>query len=205
MPVYLTDPDLEEQLKAEREVSGGDRYDEVWDRVTFMPPLANIEHQALGTDLAIVYHLAVGEAVRGRVFAGGVNISDREDNWKHNYRCPDVSIFLPENPARDCGTHWWGGPDFATEIVSRWHRTREKLPFYASIRVRELLVVDRDPWALELHRLEQGQLLSVGKTDLNHPSILISTVLPLTFGLLPGIPRPRIEVRHQDGVRRWEV
>jgi Uma2 family endonuclease len=169
-----------------------------------MPPLANIEHQSLGTELAVVHHLALGEAVRGRIFAG-VNVSDREEDWEYNYRCPDVAIFLPGNPARHCGTDWLGGPDFGIEIISPHDRTLEKLPFYASIHVRELLVIERDPWVLELYRLEQGQLRSVGQTDLNRPIPLVSAVLPLTYSLLPGAPRPRIEVRHQDGVRRWEV
>jgi len=50
-----------------------------------------------------------------------------------------------------------GGPDFAVEILNPGDRTPEKLPFYASVNVRELLVVDRDPWSLELFRLCDGQ------------------------------------------------
>jgi Uma2 family endonuclease len=204
MPVYLTDPDLEERLKAERAETGGDRYDEVWEGITFMPPLANNEHQSLGTELAIACHLALGEVGRGRVYAG-VNVSDREEDWLYNYRCPNIAVFLPGCPAKDCDTHWCGGPDFAVEIVSPHDRSREKLAFYAQVGVRELLILDRAPWALELYRLQNGELLSVGQTDLARPAPLASEVLPLTFGLLPGGDRPRIEVAHRDGVRRWVV
>jgi Uma2 family endonuclease len=204
MPVYLTDPDLEERLKAERAATGGDRYDEVWEGVTFMPPLANNQHQSLGFEFAVVIHYALGDRLRGRIFPG-VNVSDREDDWESNYRCPDVAVFLPGCPARDCGTHWFGGPDFASEILSMGDRTLEKLPFYAAIGVRELLIIDRYPWSLELYRLTQGQLLSVGKSDLEHTTPLVSAVLPLSFGLLAGVPRPRIEVIHQDGKQRWIV
>jgi Uma2 family endonuclease len=204
MPVYLTDPDLEERLKAERAESGGDRYDEVWEGVTFMPPLANNQHQSLGTGMAVVFHLALGEVGRGRIYAG-VNVSDRDEGWEFNYRCPDVAVYLPGNRARDCVTHWWGGPDFGTEIVSPRDRSREKLAFYASVGVRELLIVDRDPWALELYRLHQGQLLSVGRSDLNQPMPLESTVLPVTFRLIAGSDRPQIEIVHRDGVQRWTL
>jgi Uma2 family endonuclease len=204
MPVYLTDPDLEDRLKAERAATGADRYDEVWEGITFMPPLANNEHQSMRIELAVVAHVALGEKARGRVYPG-VNVSDREEDWLDNYRCPDVAVFLPGCLARDCGTHWWGGPDFAVEIVSPRDRSLEKLDFYALVGVRELLVIDRDPWRLELYRLHQGQLVSVGHNDLSQPTALVSTVLPLSFRLLPDTNRPRIEVLHQDGVQRWVV
>ncbi len=38
MPMYLVDSDLERRLKTERQLSGADRLDEVWDGVYFMPP-----------------------------------------------------------------------------------------------------------------------------------------------------------------------
>ena len=69
--------------------------------------------------------------------------------------------------------------------------------------MRELLLIDRDPWALELYRLHDGQLKLVGQSRLEQPDILQSTVLPLTFRLIPGDTRPRIEVRHTDGVQEW--
>ena len=88
-----------------------------------------------------------------KVFAG-CNVSDQPKRWKRNYRCPDVAVFLPGNPAEDRKTHWFGGPDFAVEIISRFDRSREKFGFYKSVGVRELLLVDRHPWALELYRAD---------------------------------------------------
>ena len=63
---------------------------------------------------------------RIRIFPG-CNVSDRPKRWKKNYRCPDVAVFLPGNPAEDRETHWFGGPDFAVEILSPYDRSREKL------------------------------------------------------------------------------
>src|SRR5207253_305814 len=82
--------------------------------------------------------------------------------------------------ARDCGTHWCGGPDFCVEIASPGDRSRDKLAFYAGIGVRELLLVDRDPWALELFRLSAGRLEPVGRSDLSKQDALPSPVVPVS-------------------------
>ena len=103
------------------------------------------------------------------------------------------------------GAYWLGGPDFAVEVISRHDRSRKKFDFYAKVGVRELLLVDRKPWALELYRLQDGKLALVGKSDLDHPEILASEVLPLSFRLVAGNPRPRIEVAHADGIQRWSA
>src|SRR5581483_1679822 len=106
MAVYTTDPHLEERLRAERAKSGADRYDEVWEGVLFMPPLANNEHQALASRLgAILVSVVPPEA--GQVYVG-VNVSDCEDDWTFNYRIPDVAVFLAGTKSKDRGTHWLG-------------------------------------------------------------------------------------------------
>ena len=51
MSILVIDPALSERLLAERRKSGGDRYDEVWDGVYIMSPLANDEHQEIATGL----------------------------------------------------------------------------------------------------------------------------------------------------------
>ena len=117
MAILSIDPIELARLIRERRECGGDRYDEVWDGVYVMSPLADNEHQELGVDLSAVMKLATGFDKRIRIFAG-CNVSDRPRRWNKNYRCPDVAVFLPGNPAEDRGTHWFGGPDFAVEILS---------------------------------------------------------------------------------------
>ena len=41
---------------------------------------------------------AIAQPEEGVVFAG-CNVTDREDDWMQNYRCPDVAVFLKGNPA----------------------------------------------------------------------------------------------------------
>jgi len=204
MTLIVTDPRDQARLIAERRASGADRFDEVWDGDYVMSPIADNEHQDLQGLLTSVFLQALGADRQARV-QPGANISDREEGWEHNYRCPDVAVFLPNTSARDCGSHWFGGPDFAVEILSPGDRTPKKLPFYASVNVRELLVVAREPWSLELYRLRDGELASVGKIDVSTGDPLASEVLPLSFRLVAGSPRPIIDVRHRETGQTWSA
>jgi len=193
MALLVTDPGLESRLLAERKLANGDRFDEVWERLYVMAPLANDEHQ----DIQLSFGAALKDALgwgSGASVRAGVNVSDRDKDWINNYRCPDVVVFLPGNPAINHGLHWQGGPDFMVEIVSEGDRSREKLPFYASVGVREVLIVDRNPWAMELYAatgsVTEMQLVAAATSD--GKASLHSGVLPISFELLPGSPRPRI-------------
>lgn len=199
----LARDELAERVRAVAD-SENNNHDEVWDEVYIVSPLANGEHQDIVGNLVTIFGVAIGWTGAGLV-RPGVNVSDREDQWEHNYRCPDVVVYLRGTTARNLGTHWLGGPDFAVEVVSPNDRSRQKFDFYAKVGTRELLVVDRDPWVLELYQLQDGVLKLVGKSSLDRPDLLISDVLPLSFRLVEGDPRPRIEVVHSDGVQRWSA
>jgi Uma2 family endonuclease len=204
MALMVLDPTVEKRLRAEREASGLDRYDEVWEGIYIMAPLANNEHQDLQFEMAAALKDAIGKGQTVRIQTGA-NVSDREAEWLDNYRIPDVVVVYPGGAARDCDTHWCGGPDFCVEIASPGDRSRDKLDFYARIGVRELLLVDRDPWDVQLYRLTNGRLDSVGHSDLSGGDPIISEVVPVSFRLVAGVPRPKIEVTHRDGARRWTV
>ena len=204
MVVHVHDPLLEQQLKADRQLTGADRFDEVWEGIYMMAPLADDEHQELQARLTAVFQTAVGWSGLGLVRAG-VNVSDRDEDWQFNYRCPDVVVFLPDTAAQNRSSHWVGGPDFAVEILSPYDRSRDKLAFYSDVSVRELLLVDRAPWALELYRLKKGRLVLEAKSTLADSEVLRSQLMPLSFRLVPGSPRPSIEVVHSDGEQRWLV
>jgi Uma2 family endonuclease len=202
--VLVLEPWMQRKLIRQRRKSGADRWDEVWDGVYVIPPLADVEHQYLGTTLAAVFLSVLGFSGLDKVYAG-VNVSDRDKNWKRNYRCPDVAVILRGGRAIIRGPKAVGGPALAVEVVSPRDRTRERIPFYAKIGTRELLVIDRKPWALELYRLEGDQMRLVGRSTLEQPETLASTVVPLTFRLVPGDPQPRIEVRRSDGTQDWLI
>src|SRR4051812_46183471 len=123
MAMMVLDSYVEERLKAERAETGLDRYDEVWEGIYIMAPIADIEHQDIQLALGSIFQLTVVWAGLGRAQAGA-NVSDREQGWEHNYRVPDVVVVLPGSRARDCGAHWCGGPDFCIEIASPGDRSR---------------------------------------------------------------------------------
>jgi hypothetical protein len=204
MALFACDRETKARIIAKRRRTGVDRFDEVWNGVYVMSPLANNEHQDIGTGLSSVICFVIAFAGLGRVF-NGCNVSDRQTRWKRNYRCPDVAVFLNGKPAIDCGSHWFGGPDFGVEIVSKGDRSRKKFGFYAKVGTRELLIADRYPWALELYVLKGQQFELAGRSKVDDPQTLQCTVLPLRFRLIAGDARPQIEVTRSDGSEQWLV
>lgn len=201
----IADPQLAASLIAERRAAGGDRFDEVWNATYVMSPLADFEHQRLATDLAVALsQLLVTKP--GSIVVAGVNVSDRDVGWTQNYRCPDLAVLLPGSRAKDCGTHLCGGPDFLIEIASDYDHSRDKLDFYAAVGVRELLIIDRDPWRLELYRESSQGLMSIGGAFVAEPP-LTSETLELTFQLTAGVltTRPSITLQQPASGRRLIV
>lgn len=204
MATFITDPSIEEFLHEQLAATRDDRYDEVWEGITMMTPAPNSSHQGLVARLVTVIQMTLGLDSHAEVYPG-VNVSDRDD-WTKNFRCPDVAVYLPETTASLRDSHWVGGPDFAVEICSPYDRTREKFDFYAKVATRELLIVDRDPWQLELYQLQDGKLVCVGKSNLAEPAWLKSGVLPLEMQLVASEKRPQIFVRRTDGQPgQWRV
>lgn len=204
MTALLLDADEEARLRRERARTGADRFDEVWEGVYMMAPLANDEHHALAAMLVGIFMHLLGFGGLAEV-RGGVNISDRIKGWKRNYRCPDVAVFLKGTKARNCGAFWFGGPDWAAEIVSLKDKSRDKLWFYAKVGVRELLIIDRKPWRLELYRLQDGELRLVDVSTAKKPKVLKCRVAPVTFALHSAKPRPKMVVVTTDGSQQWSL
>lgn len=93
MATLILDEELAHELQAERAERGIDGRDEVWDGVYVVTPIANDEHQ----DLVGWFTMALlhGISIPGKgLVRPGVNVSDRRKNWKQNFRCPDVVVFL---------------------------------------------------------------------------------------------------------------
>jgi len=204
MAVLVTDPFVEEHLLEERRRTGADRYDEVWEGTYMMTPLPDDEHQQIVMAMGAILQDTIGWLGLGHV-RPGVNLTDREKDWALDYRAPDLVVFLAEGGAENRGTHWRGPADFVVEITSPGDRTREKLPFYSRLGVRELLVVDRSTWTLELYRWQEGELRLAGRSTAEARQVLLSQVVPLQFDLLAASPRPRIEVRHVESGRKWLI
>jgi Uma2 family endonuclease len=204
MTTVIHDPLVAERLRAERGASGADRYDEVWENVYMMAPMPNHEHQVLVGRFTRVLDEIVTDAEAGDVVPG-VNVSDRVDGWETNFRVPDVAVFLKTTSAVNHDQFWCGGPDFLVEIVSPHDQTGQKLGFYGAVKTRELLVVDRDPWRIDLFRHDGDSLRRVATSQVGEGVWLESQVLGLRLRLQSGTDRPHIEVQHTATGRSWRI
>ena len=205
--LMVNDPVIAGKLIAERKALQTDRFDEIWEGVYMMSAMANNEHQRLATELSIAIGTAVDWRGLGNTFTGA-NVSNQRSEWAKNYRIPDVLVFAHDTSAEDCDTHWFGGPEFAIEVVSPGDRTLEKLGFYADVGTRELLVIDRDPWRLTLYRVDDQTMPGQPKKlrpaaidtaiDAKTPSARITLqTFPLSF--LLSMSQSAIEVSHASG------
>src|SRR5262245_13331509 len=203
MPSVVLDPGLVEKILEQRRAHGNRTRDEVWDGVPYIMPEADNEHQ----DLAYLFGMYFGIAVllngKGGRINNTTNISDRIEGWKENYRNPDLAYCAPTTEAEDHVTFWCGGPDFLLEIVSPDDMCREKLPFYAAIGTREVLILDRNPWQLELYQLRRNRLRLAGTARPGDGQALASQVVPLTFALVRGRPRPKVRITHGESGQEW--
>ena len=205
MTAIIEDRGLEKEVIRRRQEIGADRWDEVWEGVYIMNPLPNPEHQdivaAVGGLLMWLFRLT-GDGI---VF-NGINYAADPDDWQRNYRCPDIAVFLAHNKGvKEYDTFYTGRADFLVEVVSPDDRVREKLPFYEKLRVHELLIIERDPWQLELFRYADGKLASTAVATVDNSSILTSERLGVTFQLLPGEKRPGIRLEHLKTNQHWVV
>ena len=194
MVTVINDPMMEELLINERQEKGLDKYDEVWEGVYMMSPIANNEHQWLVLKLAQAISNSCGPE---DVVFPGVNVSDRDD-WKYNYRVPDVAVYLKDNPAEDKETFMLGGPDLAVEILSPGDRTLEKLDFYASVNTKEVLIINRDPWQLDLYRHDGKILQHIGSINAESASTLETQSIPLKFRLEGIDGRPKFHITSDE-------
>ena len=204
MHAVIMDPEVIERVRAERAGAGEWARDEVWDGVLVMPPIANNEHQRIVSKLTSIFSGLI-DWDAGDQALPGANVSDRDAGWNHNYRDPDAVVALATSAARDCGTHWVGGPDLLVEIASPGEDPRLKNEFYGRIGTREVLIVDRYPWAVELYHLRTGTLELAGRSDEQNPIPLASVVLPITFQLTPGDPRPVVVATHTGTGASWRI
>ena len=204
MLLVIQDETLSAELIAQRRASGQDKYDEIWDGVYVMAPMADNEHQDLVNAFSTSLTIAWDMQGLGRT-QPGANVSNDAIDWRRNFRIPDVLCFTAHCQAVDRGSHWLGGPEFAVEITSPGDRTLEKLDFYAGVGTRELLIVDRSPWRLMLYRADtDGQSMSASAVcDQSHPDWVVSEIVPVQFQL--DFTANQLRVADADGRLLREV
>ena len=147
MPTLISDPppaELEEFLERRRRL-GLDRHDEIWEGVNRMMPAPGLAHRLVDRQLAKLLD-PLAEAA-GLLEGGELNLGTKDD-----FREPDRAIWRPEDSA-----DWQQTVALAVEILSPGDSTWEKLPFYASHRVDELLIVDPQKRSVEWLALQDGE------------------------------------------------
>ncbi len=196
MATVILDQHLADCLIAERKRLRHDRRDEVWEGIYMMAPAPRDLHAQIVSDLIGILKPVIEWRGLGSV-RHEANISNRIIGWEKNYRIPDACVMLKGGKAKNYDTFWLGGPDFVVEVRSPDEDPYKKIAFYGSIGVRELLVVDTDPWKLELFRLTNNELklaaeVTLGSTEFD------SEVIPFRFGLAAGPERPVLVVTNTE-------
>jgi Uma2 family endonuclease len=141
---------------ASRRRIGLDRWDEVWEGVLHMAPAPTDEHQRIVDELIEFLRPLLRKSGRGTL-RSGINVFD-EASPVENYRIPDLTFVAAEHTGimKPDGIRG-GGPDAVIEVRSPSDETYDKLPFFAKLGVREVIVIDRDTKVVELFRLAGGQ------------------------------------------------
>jgi len=139
--------DVPPALLEQRRKMGGDRFDEVWEGILHMAPSPSATHQRMETKLLLA--LAPIARRRGLEVFVEFGLVDPPRGW-YDYRQPDVCVVRPVDVSERAVE---GRAELVIEILSPDDESREKLPFYARVGVREVWLLDPKTYALEVHAL----------------------------------------------------
>ncbi|HET6953373.1 MAG TPA: Uma2 family endonuclease [Acidimicrobiales bacterium] len=143
-------------LLEERRRMGADRWDEMWEGELHMVPPPAERHQSLGARLIEV--LGPIARARGLKVAYEIGLFLRDDD----YRMPDLAVYRPDQ-ASERGLE--AAAELVVELVSPGDESRVKLPWYASLDVREVLLIARDSLCPELYRCDSGKPVPVAPAE----------------------------------------
>jgi Uma2 family endonuclease len=179
--VHVTDAEL-----AHRRSTGLDRWDEMWEGVLHMTPAPSVEHQRILDRIIGFLEPHLRTSGRGRLVSG-INVF-RESA---DYRIPDLTFVASERE------HLFhpdgiraGGPDAVIEIRSPEDETYDKLPFYAAIGTREVIVIDRDTKRPEIYPLAGSRHVALQQ---DADGWLRSETMTVRFRAVDGQP-PRLRI-----------
>ncbi len=173
--------EVPEHFLEERRRLGIDVRDEMWEGVLHVVPQPLTPHQHLNIRVAAAL-LPVAEA-RGLVLLPETAMY-RPDEMDADYRVPDLVIARREHVKRR-GIE--GPAELVVEIRSPGDETYDKLPFYAGMGCRQVLVIDRDTLAVEM--FEGTEPVAPGREG------YLITALGVTVEAIDG---PALRVRWGD-------
>jgi Uma2 family endonuclease len=153
MKTVVMSAERADALIAERRRRDIGHLDECWEGVWHLTDPTR-RHQQIATRICRILSEVIEDTGRGSASIS-INVTDREYDWIENHRCPDGTVILTGNPGRWIGENeaaFLGGPDLIVEVRSPGDKTYEKLPFYNSLGVKEVLIVDQETGRPEIWR-----------------------------------------------------
>jgi Uma2 family endonuclease len=168
----------EEEL-AHRRLTGIDRFDEMWEGVLHMAPAPAYEHQRIVSALDRFLGRLCETDGRGTLTIQ-INVFGDTAIPSQDYRIPDLTFVAAGREHVLAADGARGGPDAVIEVRSPHDETYDKLPFFARLGVREVIVIDRDSKRTEIYRLAGTQYVAVA---IDERGGLRSDVLSVRFFL----------------------
>ena len=162
--------EVDPQLLADRARLGLDGSDEMWDGELHMVPPASGTHQRFGTRLMLALH-PLAEA-RGLVMSYETGVFRSETD----YRVPDIAVYTADQ-ASERGAE---AAELVVEMRSPGDESMVKIPWYLAQGCREVLIVDRDTLAVEVHTADgrressRSEVLGCTFTTLDGPAVRIA-------------------------------
>jgi Uma2 family endonuclease len=167
----------------DRRRRGADRRDEVWDGVLHMVPPASTDHQCFSADLFDALRTVAKPKGLRAWFETGLF---RPTEVERNFRVPDL-MCVRDTLRTKRGIE--GDAEFVVEILSPDDESYEKLPFFESLGVHEVLIVDPVTRACDFYVLRGGKLRLMTPDS---SGALRSEALGLALRVVDG-PKLRLE------------
>jgi Uma2 family endonuclease len=146
----------------ERARLGLDRYDEMWEGVLHMTPAPGFAHQRMGSKLHAFLEPILAAAGIEVLYETEVH---RPGAGGTDYRIPDMVFFHAERTDLQTPRGLVGAPLAVLEIRSPEDETYEKLDFWASLGVPEVIVLDPETKTAEVFRLVGKRYLVAGADE----------------------------------------
>jgi Uma2 family endonuclease len=151
--------DVPEQVIEDRRRKGLDARDEVWEGVLHMVQPPSWDHQDILDGLVALLRPYIRKHGLGAI-ASAVGIR-MPGSGASNFRVPDAVFLARGHETRIDSRRTWveGAADVVWEVRSPGDETDDKLPFYADLGVREVVIIDRDTRNVEILALSGNRYL----------------------------------------------
>lgn len=177
--------EVDPKLLEQRRRSGADLWDEMWEGVLHMVPPPAERHQLLGAKLCAVL-LPIAETL-GLRLVQHIGLYRADDD----YRGPDLAAYRPDQTSRR-GLE--AAAELVIEIVSPGDESREKVPWFAALAIRDIFLIDRDTLDVERFEPRDGRPIQTDHTRSEALGCTIERVDDSTLRIITA-DRGEIEIR----------